>query len=1284
MKFKVRIILLLISVFLGLQAEASNQSLTSGNTISLAGSLYRFNWNLSSTGSNNNLGDVTDRGTFKNASISLNRENSVAATYALPTVALTFPGAGAVFNQDDVIRFKANATDNDGSVSKVEFYANGNKIGEETSSPYEFDWTADGAGDYTIKARATDNLNGMKETAEFTISVLPGTGKIYRILPLGNSITYDNNIGDTRSESVKAAYRYKLWQLLKQDGFRFDFVGSRYSGYSFFVDANNGGMPGITKGGLLRMMRTGIDHTNKQQSPGPYLETYPADIVLLHIGTNQVNENTADVASILDEIDSYEESHQVTITVILAQIINRVTQSAVTKRYNQNLKAMAEARIANGDKIVIVNMDEGADLIYSTGVGGDMTDDLHPNVSGYEKMAKVWHGAIKDVINGLNNQVPLPAAPVLTSLANNTTGATLSPTLNWNASAGATSYQLQVSTNPDFSSVSFERSNLTETSASLSNLTNNTVYYWRVKAVNLTGSSAWSSIWNFTTAPLSPKAQLTTVAISSNNGNTDRAKIGDVVTVSFTANVPIQEPQVTIAGHTATVSPVENSTTAFIATYIMRDNDQEGPIGYSISFQDTRGNAETTVTTTTNASRVIYDRTAPVLNNIRITSNNADVSKAKVGDLVTVAFTANEPIQRPQVTVAGQEVNISAVESSTTTFTATYTMTQNDQEGPIGFSIAFNDVTGNLGTTVIATTDNSKITFDQTAPAAVISSTINNPFNLNPIPVVVTFSESVSGLEIDDFTTINGLISNIQTQDNKTYTADFTPTMDGTVSITLAPNKVVDAAANSNSNSISWSSTYDGTRPTVVLSTAASQVTNTPFTITFTFSEPVNGFVAEDLTLVNGIASEFTSVSSTKYTLLITPVAQGEVTVGVRADQAADAAANGNTASAELKLIYDSIAPVAYAIMFKEEKINLANQTNISLEVTGAETGSSYYYTISSTAGGTPVSGTGTAASADFDMPALDVSSLADGTLTITFYQQDAAGNKGLNVTAQVQKLTRSIILVTQPAKLLVPIRTTFPLLPLPATVEVTYSDNTKEHIGVTWQAGTYNGAVAGTYILTGTLTLAAATNQQQLPAQVLIEVEPNKVPTALFLSTTTFSPNSLPTEIIGTFTTTDTDDNQHNYTLVNGQGNTDNSLFRIQGNALYLLSNAGLSGKTLFSIRVKTTDPYNQTLEQIFTLNKGEYAKAVADLKIVNAFTPNGDGTNDEWTIPELKFYNQVEIEVFDRSGVRLFHTTNPEQGWDGKDLKGQILKGPFLYLVQVKDIDLVQKGVVTILNNK
>ena len=49
-----------------------------------------------------------------------------------------------------------------------------------------------------------------------------------KIMPLGNSITYDNNIGDTRpkTDPSRVAYRQKLFELLELEGYNFDFVGS--------------------------------------------------------------------------------------------------------------------------------------------------------------------------------------------------------------------------------------------------------------------------------------------------------------------------------------------------------------------------------------------------------------------------------------------------------------------------------------------------------------------------------------------------------------------------------------------------------------------------------------------------------------------------------------------------------------------------------------------------------------------------------------------------------------------------------------------------------------------------------------------------------------------------------------------------------------------------------------------------------------------------------------------------------------------------------------------------
>jgi gliding motility-associated-like protein len=85
-------------------------------------------------------------------------------------------------------------------------------------------------------------------------------------------------------------------------------------------------------------------------------------------------------------------------------------------------------------------------------------------------------------------------------------------------------------------------------------------------------------------------------------------------------------------------------------------------------------------------------------------------------------------------------------------------------------------------------------------------------------------------------------------------------------------------------------------------------------------------------------------------------------------------------------------------------------------------------------------------------------------------------------------------------------------------------------------------------------------------------------------------------------------------------------------------------------------------------------------DIKFTNTFTPDGDGKNDTWLSADLSYYKNVTIEVFDRDGVRLFHSNNPEQGWDGKNQYGKVVKGSYFYVVQVPTISLVKKGVVTI----
>ena len=97
-----------------------------------------------------------------------------------------------------------------------------------------------------------------------------------------------------------------------------------------------------------------------------------------------------------------------------------------------------------------------------------------------------------------------PTAPALSSPANGATGVALPPTLSWGASAGAASYQVQVSTTSAFTTTAYDQAALTATSASVPALANSTVYYWRVKATNTYGTSDWSVVWSFTTGAAAP------------------------------------------------------------------------------------------------------------------------------------------------------------------------------------------------------------------------------------------------------------------------------------------------------------------------------------------------------------------------------------------------------------------------------------------------------------------------------------------------------------------------------------------------------------------------------------------------------------------------------------------------------------------------------------------------------------------------------------------------------------------------------------------------------------
>lgn len=162
-----------------------------------------------------------------------------------------------------------------------------------------------------------------------------------------------------------------------------------------------------------------------------------------------------------------------------------------------------------------------------------------------------------------------PSTPVLLSPANGAIDQSLTPTLSWDASSGATSYRLQVSTSSTFSTLIVDDGTLTGTSKQIGPLSNATTYYWRVSASNTGGTSAYSTVWSFTTVPVPPSAptllspangaidQPTTLTLSW-NASSDATSYRLQVSTSSTFSSTVVD--VSQSGTSRQVGPLSNST----------------------------------------------------------------------------------------------------------------------------------------------------------------------------------------------------------------------------------------------------------------------------------------------------------------------------------------------------------------------------------------------------------------------------------------------------------------------------------------------------------------------------------------------------------------------------------------------------------------------------------------------------------------------------------------------------------------------------------------------------
>ncbi|MBN1186626.1 MAG: hypothetical protein JXB49_30395, partial [Bacteroidales bacterium] len=234
--------------------------------------------------------------------------------------------------------------------------------------------------------------------ANITVTDDPLADPSIRILPFGNSLTFDAYIIENRPTTERPGYRGYLYNMLNECSIDFNFVGSESSGNAIFPDPQNGGFPGMKPGQLLRLLQTGYNELeNIQETPGPYLDTYLPDVILLHIGTNRSSASADTLLLILDEIDAYKARNDINTKTILAKIVNESPVNDQTTVYNNNIENLFNSRLDTS--LYLVDMETGAGIIYNAYPAGDMHDRYHLTPRGYDKMAQVWIDAILEALN---------------------------------------------------------------------------------------------------------------------------------------------------------------------------------------------------------------------------------------------------------------------------------------------------------------------------------------------------------------------------------------------------------------------------------------------------------------------------------------------------------------------------------------------------------------------------------------------------------------------------------------------------------------------------------------------------------------------------------------------------------------------------------------------------------------------------------------------------------------------------------------------------------------------
>jgi lysophospholipase L1-like esterase len=206
-----------------------------------------------------------------------------------------------------------------------------------------------------------------------------------RIMPLGDSIT--------QAANTQNSYRRPLWHKLVAAGYHPDFVGSQTLNYPLTNDTP-GTMPPNPDFDLNHEGHAGWRADQIVPYISLWAQTYQPDIVLLHLGTNdlkQTIESTIlDLGTIIDILRAVNPQ----VSICLAQIIptqNSIINTTV-QELNQHIAELGLSKSSDQSPLLVVDFYSGYNAMVNN------WDRLHPNSTGEEVMATRWFAAIETLL----------------------------------------------------------------------------------------------------------------------------------------------------------------------------------------------------------------------------------------------------------------------------------------------------------------------------------------------------------------------------------------------------------------------------------------------------------------------------------------------------------------------------------------------------------------------------------------------------------------------------------------------------------------------------------------------------------------------------------------------------------------------------------------------------------------------------------------------------------------------------------------------------------------------